>query len=276
MTAVFMRQPRLFISSSLADQSFTKKLADYLYRAYDEVWFDSNRYGGEVWWEDVLWNIKASDIFIYLLSPSSIGAGYCGAEYAEAQRLRKQILPVVIRPNTPIPPDLAELQPVDLSEGLTATKVGELLAALKQLENQFPKAPPIPVNVVPTPVPAVTNESPRRVPRWILAVFAVLVGLALIAMVLFAPSDPPVVATTTAADTSPAPTSTPLSPTPTVERLATTVHPTRATQTRMPTDMPTSTPTVTMTELSSPVTATNRSTVPPTVTRRYSATPTSS
>src|SRR5437899_369024 len=139
-TAVFMRQPRLFISSSLADQSFTKKLADYLYRAYDEVWFDANRYGGEVWWEDVLWNIKASDIFIYLLSPSSVGAAYCRAEYAEAQRLRKQILPVVIRPNTHIPPDLAELQPVDLSQSLTSAKVGELLAALKQLEKQFPKA----------------------------------------------------------------------------------------------------------------------------------------
>ncbi len=249
-----MRQPRLFISSSLADRSITSKLADYLRRAYDEVWYDANRYGGEVWWEDILWNIKASDIFIYLLSPASVAAAYCRAEYAEAQRLHKQILPVVIRAGTHVPPDLVELQPVDLSNGLTSAKVGELLAALKQLENQFPKAPPVPANGERTPVPAVIRDSPRRFSRrWILPVLGILLVLAL--LLAFGQSGSVIGPTALPSDTV-------AQSTPTVEILPTSGIALTST--------PTNTPLATYT---ASVTSTNTSTVPPTVTRRFSATP---
>jgi TIR domain len=262
-----MRQPRLFISYSLADQSFTKTLAEYLHRAYDEVWFDANRYGGEVWWEDVLWNIKASDIFIYLLSPSSVSATYCRAEYAEAQRLRKQVLPVIIRAHTHIPPELIDLQPVDMSQGLTSTKVGELLAALKQLEKLFPKAPPVPSGMEATPAPAVVSGSPMWHPRRILLALAFLVALMALVVLTFVLSiDPASIPprTATGTDTQPAPTDRSLPSMPTADPLFITVVPSG--------DTPSASATVTSTDTPSPTIPTSTSTVPPTVTRRYTAT----
>ncbi len=251
-----MRQPRLFISSSKADRSFTGKLADYLRRAYDEVWFDPNRYGGEVWWEEILWNIKACDIFIYLLSPASLEAPYCRAEYAEAQRLRKQVLPVVIRPHATVPPELADLNPLDMSRGLTAANLTELLATLKHLESRFPKAPPVPTRPEPTPMPLIGIEPPRRMPRAVKLGILVILAAALMLALFLSVGGP--------GDRVPAsPTPTPDLPTATdtATTAPTFTGTAAATETPIP---PTSTPTPTATI----PTATNTNTVPPTVTRR--------
>jgi hypothetical protein len=269
-----MRQPRLYISYSRADKAFVTKLAHYLYRAYDEVWFDEHRYGGDIWWDELLWNLKACDIFIYLISPQSVEATYCQAEYAEALRLRKQILPVVIRDQAPVPADLEVLPLVNMVGPLDASNVGELLAALKQLEYRFSKAPLPPLDPKPTPVPPVDDDlPPHRFPGR-LAALLVISG-ALLIILGFASRQ-------VVTPTVPTPTETPLPPTATIippteapassTSTATTAPSSTSTPSSTPTPTPTATltptPTRTVTPSATEPPQTSTSTVPPTVTRR--------
>jgi TIR domain len=270
-----MRQPRLYISYSRADKAFVTRLATYLYRAYDEVWFDEHRYGGDVWWDDLLWNLKACDIFIYLLSPQSVEATYCRAEYAEALRLRKQILPVVIRDETPVPADMEVLPVVNMVGPFDASSVGELLAALKQLEYRFSKAPLPPLDPMPTPVPPVIDDLPNRRSPGRLAALLVIGGVLLIVLGFASrqtvaptatltpipmPSETRLLPTATGVP----PTDEPASPTPT----ATTAPSSTSAPSDTPTPTGTASPTWTVSPSATEPPQTSTSTVPPTVTRR--------
>jgi hypothetical protein len=276
-----MRQPRLYISYSRADKAFVTRLATFLYRAYDEVWFDEHRYGGDIWWDDLLWNLKACDIFIYLLSPQSVEATYCRAEYAEALRLRKQILPVVIRDDAPVPADMEALPVVNMVGPFDASSVGELLAALKQLETRFSKAPLPPLDPMPTPVPPVNDDLPNRRSPGRLAALLVVAGVLLI--VLGFVSRQAVVPTATVTPipmpsetlllptaTVMPPTDEPASPAPTVMSVTTVTTAPSSTSTPGDTSTPTGTasPTETVTPGATEPPQTSTSTVPPTVTRR--------
>ena len=251
------------------------RLATYLYRAYDEVWFDEHRYGGDIWWEELLWNLKACDIFIYLISAQSVEATYCQAEYAEALRLRKQILPVVIRDETPVPADMETLPVVNMVGPFDASSVGELLAALKQLEYRFSKTPLPPLDPRPTPVPPVIDDLPnRRSPGRLAALFVVggvlLIVLGLVSRQVGTPTATPT-PTPTAIETPLPPTATTIPPT--EESASPTLTATTApSSTSTPSDTPTSTLTATPTWTVSPSATeppqTSTSTVPPTVTRR--------
>ncbi len=283
-----MNQPRLFISYSQSDRSLTRRLTDYLRRAYDEVWYDENRYGGEAWWDNVLWNIKACDIFLYLLSPASMRSPYCIAEYQEAQRLQKQIVLVVIRP--PVPSDVQGLPLVDLTPGLTSAKIGELLSLLRHLENRPPRPLPPPLSSTATPIPVGEEAAPRHFPtKWI--VLPVLLIGALLLIMLLAPQLAPIIDLPPATNTpippsetstsTPLPTSTTIPATDTPIPLTDTPIPPTATQIPSPTATPTDTEEPpTLTPIPSPSNtptatippATLTSTVPPTVTRRRPST----
>src|SRR5689334_22529412 len=108
--------PRIFISYSRVDRPLVDDLVPLLREVYglENVWFDENLHGGQLWWEEILYQIAACDIFIYLLSNESVGSEYCLAEYEEAQRIHKQILPVQVRARTTIPDDLKRIQFVDM------------------------------------------------------------------------------------------------------------------------------------------------------------------
>ena len=293
-----MRQPRVFISCSRADRPFAAKLSDYLRRAYDEVWFDENRYGGDVWWDEILWNIRACDLFIYLVSPEGIRAAYCQAEYAEAVRLRKQILPLLIRPVAAVPSVLLPLQPLDISQGINPESVEEVLSALKQRENRLLKIPQQPHSPEPTPMPLVEEETPPRrfKLRWAVppAFIVLLLLWAMPRLIGSAPSPTPTgtrfvhTATTaplpavtviviTPASTQPATQPATLQSTVQATQQATrTPVPATATNAATPTATasatPTSSPTDTATPTLTPTQPTSTSTVPPTVTRRAAAT----
>src|SRR5262245_38402895 len=114
-----MSQLRIFISYSSVDQRTIEEIVKHLRRAYDHVWFDANLHGGQKCCDEILRNIADFDIFLYLLSRASIESPYCQQEFSYAQQLGKHILPVLVRARTQIPPELSQLQYVDLSAGLT-------------------------------------------------------------------------------------------------------------------------------------------------------------
>lgn len=125
----FGELPHIFISYSREDKAFRNTIEPILGEAYDDVWSDRQLHGGDEWWEKILGQIEQCDIFLYLLSPSSIKSKFCRAEYAEAVRLKKQILPVKITPKTPIPAYVAKFQWIDMSDGIDSDTVTQLFGA---------------------------------------------------------------------------------------------------------------------------------------------------
>ncbi len=159
--------PRIFVSYSRVDQRDARQLVKLLRQVYrpGNVWMDDELHGGEIWWETILDQIAACDVFIYLLSDRSVGSPYCRAEYTEAYRLRKAILPVLIRDRTEIPADLSRIQYVDLTGGPDdSDALTRLYASIRRLEENRPRLRPRARWAGRTPlpdVPSVAEEASR-------------------------------------------------------------------------------------------------------------------
>ena len=90
---------RIFISYSRSDRPFIDQFVPLIRRVYgnDSLWYDDDIHGGSNWWRMILTEIGKCDLFIYLISNESLESPYCQAELCEALRLKKQILPVIVR-----------------------------------------------------------------------------------------------------------------------------------------------------------------------------------
>lgn len=161
---------RIFISYSRADRQFIDQFIPLIRRVYgnDSVWFDDDIHGGVDWWQMILNEIEKCDIFVYLISNESLESPYCQAELREALRLKKQILPVIVRRLNPAYPgkiedDLAVVlrrtHYVDMSGGFRdANTIASLYAALTRLLNAIPQQLLNPVTLTPTPEPPVPDK----------------------------------------------------------------------------------------------------------------------
>lgn len=119
---------RLFVSYARVDKPYCIEIVNTL-NAHD-VWYDERLYAGQHWWKEILRRLDWCEGLVYLLSPDSVASEYCRKEYDLARSLGRHIFPVVIRENTPVPGSLDEVQYIDLSKGITAEAVKNLLNAL--------------------------------------------------------------------------------------------------------------------------------------------------
>jgi hypothetical protein len=113
---------RIFISYSRVDrQPFTIPFIACLYEMFPDidVWYDEHLAGGDIWWEEILNQIAKCDVFVYLLSNESVTSPYCQAEFAEALRLNRIILPVQVRDRTKLLGKLRDIHYVDMKAGVT-------------------------------------------------------------------------------------------------------------------------------------------------------------
>ncbi len=138
---------RIFVCYSRADRRFVDEFVPLLRTVYGlgQVWFDGNIPGGHDWWKLILDQIAQCELFVYLLSNEALASQHCQAEFQEALRLQKSVLPVIIRAKTQItdtlPDDvrqfLQQKQWVDLSQGFEdAQASAELYAAIRRLLEQ--------------------------------------------------------------------------------------------------------------------------------------------
>jgi len=160
--------PRIFISYSRADRQFMETFIPFLRKSFPHIdfWYDDEIHGGADWWQMILNEIGQSDIFMYLMSNDSLESEYCRAEYKEALRLNKKILPVMIRPKTNIsrlPSRLAsatkKINWIDLSSGTNnSTVTASLIGSINKLVNELPATSPVPDDPTPTPEPPVPDK----------------------------------------------------------------------------------------------------------------------
>lgn len=145
---------RFFISYSRSDRLFVDLLVPMLLPVYgnDSVWFDEQIPGGSDWWQLILQEIGRCDIFLMLISNDSLTSNYCQDECREALRLKKALLPIIVRPKTDIwsyvAPDLEgtlrKINYIDLSTGFKEPKaVTSLYGAINKLVENLAFRPPL-------------------------------------------------------------------------------------------------------------------------------------
>jgi hypothetical protein len=171
--------PSFFISYSRRDRPFMQQFIPRLRNVYghNNVWYDKDLQGGDKWAAEIQRNITKSDIFVILLTPESMQSQHCRDEWQQALHENKAILPVLLQDNTPIAPELASIQYVDMSAGISDENIDKFHAAVNQLKpTQFiPVATPttykLPINK-----PKNSSQLPRI--YWMaLPLIIVLVGM---------------------------------------------------------------------------------------------------
>jgi hypothetical protein len=187
---------RIFISHSRADRQFVDDLVPLLHRVYgqDSLWYDDDIHGGADWWQLILSEIAACELFIYLISNDSLASPYCQAEFREALRLRKQVLPVIVRPKTDYPGVVADdlkqilrdIQYVDMARGVKDTNTLTLLyASANRLLAQVPSQPQTPQTAQPVSPPPVPDR-PQKQPAPVFWVIGTVVAMLVIGAIVTA------------------------------------------------------------------------------------------
>lgn len=189
---------RIFISYNRADRQFVDELVPLLRKVYgqDALWFDEEIRGGVDWWQLILGEISRCQLFIYLLSNDALDSPYCIAEFREALRLRKRVLPVVVRPKTHIdnpriPTDIAQVlkavQYVDMSKGFKDyAAAAQLYASVNQILIANPGYPISVQSSQPIPIPRVRKPVFPARQSWLamagVVTFTLVVGLVVLAL----------------------------------------------------------------------------------------------
>jgi hypothetical protein len=139
---------RIFISYSRENQNAVKTLVQDMEAVGHKAWFDQQLTGGQVWWNEVLANIRDCDLFVFALAPHALNSNACKLEYNYAFDLKKTILPVMVAHGVSanlLPEALSKIQFVDYrSQDKQAA-----LALLRALDN-LPPPQPLPAEL-PTP-----------------------------------------------------------------------------------------------------------------------------
>ena len=146
----------IFISYSSKSKDKVNVLAQDLEMAGHQIWFDHKLTGGEAWWDQILENIRQSDLFIFALTPEALDSYPCKLEYCYAHSLGKDVLPVLLTDGVSInllPPELTTIQFVDYrsNDKQAAFLLMNALNSLRQaaaLPDPLPEPPPVPISYI--------------------------------------------------------------------------------------------------------------------------------
>lgn len=141
----------LFVSYSSRDRHALDDVLSALKRAREDVWFDEELGGGEVWWRMILDRIRDCEVFLFAVSANSLHSKPCQAELRYAQALGKPILPVQIGAieSMRVTP-LADVEVIDyqsptIDSGIRLiTAVRDARARNTPLPDPLPDEPPVP------------------------------------------------------------------------------------------------------------------------------------
>lgn len=144
---------RLFINYAHGDKHEVDQIIELLREGGHEPWSEKLLPGQE--WESIISEaIQSTDAVIYALSPHSIVTEWCQWELAQAVKLGKSVIPLIV--NTPVntPQAISSFRAVDISAGINPIAVARLLGSLAHLDEYRVAADAIPA----------APEHPRGIP----------------------------------------------------------------------------------------------------------------
>jgi hypothetical protein len=146
---------KLFISYSRSDQVQARLLAADLEDLSHSVWLDAELAGGQLWWEQILKEIRGCEIFVVVMSKASVVDSLaCKREFQHAADLQKSILPVLVAEDVSVSLLPAELQKVqfvnyqhrDINSIKALARALQALPLGKELPEPLPTAPEPPIS----------------------------------------------------------------------------------------------------------------------------------
>ena len=143
----------LFISYSRDNATIVESLTADFRALGHTVWFDQQLSGGQTWWDQILDNVRSSDVFVIALGPSALESVACEREWKYAAAVEKPILPILVADNVAtslLPPALSAIQYVDYRRQDDRETVLLLARAMATLPSAGPLPDPLPD---PPPVP---------------------------------------------------------------------------------------------------------------------------
>ena len=158
MSTTSQPKHRIFISHSHIDNEFGTRLAQDLNRVIGDesaVWYDvlGGLHGGDAWWEKILEELTARNVFIVVLSPEAEQSKWVRDEINLAWKQKnsregKQIIPLLYR-ECSVRADLDTLQVISfLAPKIYEDAFKEVLIALGLPTTEVEK----PVHIIPQPV----------------------------------------------------------------------------------------------------------------------------
>ncbi|MDO9276887.1 MAG: toll/interleukin-1 receptor domain-containing protein [Lutibacter sp.] len=127
---------KIFLSYSRADLDYIATLVDALREKGADVWFDKNIRTGEQWDNTLEEQIKAADVFLIVMSKTSVASNNVKDEMSYAKSLGKIISPILIEP-CEVPMRLARHQYVDFTQDFDWA-VNKLMEDLDAAEVKIP------------------------------------------------------------------------------------------------------------------------------------------
>ncbi|MCU0496404.1 MAG: SUMF1/EgtB/PvdO family nonheme iron enzyme [Anaerolineae bacterium] len=151
---------RIYVSYIHQDRRLLNQLLPVLYEWYGEhfVWYDQERKGGADWWQMITLQIKACEVFVWLITPKSFPNSYCLAELQEAARLGKRIIFV----DTDLKLDVTQLSEhiqldpesfvwVRLGDQMNSDRIQKLKSALQDQLKLYRPMQPLTSELTPEP-----------------------------------------------------------------------------------------------------------------------------
>lgn len=144
---------KLFLCYAHEDKYTVGQLVEIIRLGGHDPWFDIALIVGPEWESQLLNAIRSCEAFLYALSPESVASEWCQWEFAQAVKMEKPIIPVLLQQNTPLPDTLSRYQYADFTEGPTGEAVARLMHGLWNVA----------VNIRPEDAPEAPRQ-PRGVP----------------------------------------------------------------------------------------------------------------
>ena len=161
--------PTIFLSYARQDKEPVKALGHHLRALADNVWLDEEISGGQIWWDQILAQIRSCDVFAYAMSPAALKSVACRRESEYAVALRKRILPICLTGDEPIkllPPSLKTLEYVDYREPTPEASLRLARAFFSMLRDAslppdpLPTPPDAPISYLNQLAAQVTGDAP--------------------------------------------------------------------------------------------------------------------
>lgn len=137
---------KVFVSYRSTDRATVSQLVNDLADMGHEVWYDQELEGGQLWWQNILDNIRGAELLIFALTPRSLESYPCQLEYNYANALRRHIIPVMLAEGITY-----SLIPAVLQERQIVPYVKRDIDSYKALNNAIRRLPPAPL--LPDPLP---------------------------------------------------------------------------------------------------------------------------
>ncbi len=134
---------RIFISHSMKDEDWARKLTEALTSFDVFVWSDKKIAAGQPWRAEIQKALSSSQVILVLISANSLASEYIRDEWSEVLKQswedpKKVLVPVVLNKGVEVPGFLEHRQALNLAED------PDILKKLPDIVQQCVKNPPAP------------------------------------------------------------------------------------------------------------------------------------